>query len=187
MGSSASPPLAIVMCAFGEYMWTSSIRTKNVFYGLRYVDDRWTVEINNGKNKNKVDTLKAGASTCYDSRLKLELVEEGTGVHMLESIITYDSVECKFKFEYWNKNWDSLVERGVPKIKRWIDYCSFGLRREKVSLVIGILAKLERLCTNVSDLMIATVQLSLELRFKGYPWSITTQAIQQRRNTAKFT
>lgn len=188
MGSSASPPLAILTCAFGEYMWSSSVRTKRIFYGLRYVDDRITIDIRKKGQPSNTHLLE-GASKCYDSRLKLELVEEGSKVHMLESVISFNTTTKKFEFGYWNKNWEVFLEKHKQKIRRWIDYWSFGPRMEKTRMVMGILAKLERLCITNKDLILSTIQLSLELRNKRYPWGVIVEAVKHRmsKNTPVWT
>ena len=171
MGSPLSPSLAILTCAKAEYEMLKQIKINTKFCAMRYMDDIWLMMIKE-EGTNIEDDLKYLFSK-YNKKLKLEKEREGPVVRFLEREIIWNGktlIERAF-----NKNKESLLNKGKMKFMNTLPGISYGPRKRKRAIIIGKLIKIHVGTTRMTDKFWLGWLTLWELGMLGYKWDLVKE------------
>ena len=183
MGSSLSPILTILMCAYCEnnFLKTLGIHEKYI-HGVRYVDDlmivvRWRRK--NTEDYGRVKKLLVQVrNRLYFPSMNVEKQERGRKVKMLECDVTCDATNT-FRCSQHRKNWQSFVESEKQKWKKGVLYDSYSPLDTKRGVLMGEMKRIQRACDNPRDVLSSVCKATVEWRSLGYSWSFVENALRR--------
>ena len=117
MGSPLSPSLAIIICAYSEHKFLTSIHSFKYFTAVRYMDDVHACIIitpYSGEQKDKCLRIIDDMEKIYPETLTLEKTGEGS-TDFLESTITYTKQDVSVR--YFSKNKETIQHKLSSKLK----------------------------------------------------------------------
>jgi hypothetical protein len=174
MGAALSPPLAILVCAIQEHLFTATLGVGERFIrGCRYVDDLLYATIFNPddwKECMRCYQLQGEIENIYDRHLKLKAEDKGFTVQFLDRWVTFDGKRIK-KIAF-NKNWKSWKEKGEMAFRNIIPYGTYSSDSQVKGVVIGALCRIESSTTNREERLIVGGLKLLEFMQMMYPISM---------------
>ena len=179
MGSPLSPSLAIIICAYSEHTFLSSLTDSKFLTASRYMDDLHLsiiiFPINNATRKKAFKTIYK-LQQIYPKTLSLE--HTGTGsTDFLESSITYtkDSIMVR----YFSKNRDFLKNVKDLKFYRFQPFTSFRPLTQIKGTLIGAFLRLIQHSDSTPSAFESAFELIAELILLSYPINLLQQVMMR--------
>jgi hypothetical protein len=181
MGSPLSHALAIIICAYSEHKFLTSISSYKYFTAVRYMDDLHSCIIitpnTEEQNRKCTDIIKTMES-IYSDTLVLEKTGEGS-TDFLESTITY--TDTTLSVRYFSKNRESLQYTLASKLKfyRFQPYSSFRPKKQIIGTLIGAFLRLIHHSQDLKTSFHSSLELMLELILLDFSTLIFEQVIRK--------
>jgi hypothetical protein len=181
MGSPLSPSLAIIICAYSEHKFLTSIHSFKYFTAVRYMDDVHAciiiTPISQEQNEKCLLIIK-DMENIYPETLTLEKTGEGS-TDFLESTITYTKHDVSVR--YFSKNRDSIQIGLAPKLKfyRFQPISSFRPLKQIKGTLIGAFLRLIYHSQDMHTAFHSSLELMMELTLLQYTRPIFMQIIRR--------
>ena len=185
MGSPLSPSLAIIICAYSEHKFLTSIHSFKYFTAVRYMDDVHACIIitpYSGEQKDKCLRIIEDMENIYPETLTLEKTGEGS-TDFLESTITYTKQDVSVR--YFSKNKETIQNKSSSKLKfyRFQPISSFRPLKQIKGTLIGAFLRLIYHSQDMITAFHSSLELMMELVLLQYTLSILKQVVQRLRKS----
>ena len=179
MGSPLSPALAIIICAYAEHNFLSSIHDFKLLSACRYMDDLHVGVIITPitkKSYKKAFKILMQSQNIYPKTLTLEPTGSGS-TDFLESSITYSKSAVQVR--YFSKNKDFLTSSKDLKFYRFQPYYSFRPIAQIKGTLIGAFLRLTQHSDSQDSAFLSGLELISELILLSYPVRILKRVMIQ--------
>ena len=181
MGSPLSPSLAIIICAYSEHKFLTSIHSFKYFTAVRYMDDVHACIIITPisiEQKQACLLIIEEMEKIYPDTLILEKTGEGS-TDFLESTITYTKTDVSVR--YFSKNKETIQLKSASKLKfyRFQPILSFRPQKQIKGTLIGAFLRLIYHSQDMTTAFHSSLELMMELLLLGYTLIIFKQVIQR--------
>lgn len=172
MGGFQSPGMAMIVAAYSEYCWLSSLgKDSRLVVGVRYMDDAFIL----AKGYKKYQIIESLFSKCYPKSLELECTGFGSKFQILECEVSF--VDNRFALTHYNKNSKQVWLLGSQSIKKFIPWNSGHRKHMLVKVLIGLLHRIwqNTHTSNLYDMVGQLLSYRIELEKLGYPrWALSS-------------
>ena len=189
MGSPLSPALAIIICAYAEHKFMTSIHSFKYFTAVRYMDDVHACIIITPITRQQAKTclrIINDMENIYPETLTLEKTGEGS-TDFLESTITYTQTDVSVR--YFSKNKETIQLQSAKKLKffRFQPFSSFRPLKQIKGTLIGAFLRLIYHSQDMITAFHSSLELMLELLLLQYTLTIFKQVVRRQERSHPHT